>query len=143
MDLHVRACYVLHLCPIVTPKILKIFWIRLPWLYNSSMSSILLFHSAISRLSSWNALYRYLYLSMKGILCKYLNMCLVIIVKFSTKSSVLLNRAHKIHIALGRDSSFTNIVLHYGCGSGYFPKFSERLILRIPVNKSFCNLWSI
>ena len=54
-------------------------------------------HSAVSRLSSWNILNIYLSLSMKENLCKYLDICLDIIFKFSTKSIAYLNRAHIIH----------------------------------------------
>ena len=80
-------------------------------------------HPAVSRLSSWNALSRYL----------------DIIVKFSTKSSVLLNRAHIIQTALPwfnlalskvRDNSFKNIVVHQRCIFKNFAKFSERLFLK-------------
>ena len=82
-----------------------------------------LIHPAVSRLSSWNALSRYL----------------DIIVKFSTKSSVFLNRAHIIQTALPwfnlalfkvRDNSFKNIVVHQRCIFKNFAKFSERLFLK-------------
>ena len=110
------------MCPIVTPKILKIFRIRLPSSYNSSILLMFLIHPAVSQLSSWNALPRYL----------------DIIVKFSTKSSVFLNRAHIIQTSLPsfnlalskvRDNSFKNIVVHQRCIFKNFAKFSERLFL--------------
>ena len=110
------------MCPIATPKILKIFRIRLPSSYNSSILLMFLIHPAVSQLSSSNALPRYL----------------DIIVKFSTKSSVFLNRAHIIQTSLPsfnlalskvRDNSFKNIVVHQRCIFKNFAKFSERLFL--------------
>ena len=71
------------------------------------------------------------------------------IVKFSTKSSVFLHTAHVIHIAVpsfnlalckARSSSFANIMLHHGCVSRHFPKYSEWLLRRIPLNSSFFKL---
>ena len=46
-------------------------------------------------------------------------------------------------LCMTHDSSFANIVLHHGSVSRSFPKFSERLLRRIPVNSSFCKLRSI